>query len=243
MIKRNILLVLSILFAIYGVCVGLVGSGTGFFLVWFLLAAILLALGIGLLDVLPRIVKGIVVIVFAAAIAVIVITWGCVLSDFGDRGRENLDYIVVLGAQVKKSGPSPVLRYRLDTALQYLNENPKTVCIVSGGKGYNEPAAEGSFMKEYLTEHGIDESRIIAETKSLNTAQNIENSARLFHPDTDSVGIVTNNFHVFRGLHIAKKKGYKHACGIAAPSNPFFLPNNMLRESAGIIKDLIQGNI
>lgn len=53
-----------------------------------------------------------------------------------------LDYIIVLGAQVRKDGPSPVLKYRLDKAVEYLNENPDTVCIVSGGQGSNEPWSE-----------------------------------------------------------------------------------------------------
>ena len=61
------------------------------------------------------------------------------ISQMHADGREGLDYIIVLGAQVRKDGPSPVLKYRLDKAVEYLNENPDTVCIVSGGQGSNEP--------------------------------------------------------------------------------------------------------
>ena len=39
---------------------------------------------------------------------------------------KNLDYIIVLGAQVKESGPSVILRYRLDRAVSYLKENDNT---------------------------------------------------------------------------------------------------------------------
>ena len=40
------------------------------------------------------------------------------------KERKNLDYIIVLGAQVFENRPSSVLKYRLDRAITYLNENP-----------------------------------------------------------------------------------------------------------------------
>ena len=43
--------------------------------------------------------------------------------------------MIVLGAQVHADKPSVVLKYRLDEAILYLNENPETVCIVAGGQG------------------------------------------------------------------------------------------------------------
>lgn len=39
-------------------------------------------------------------------------------------GAENLDYIIVLGAQISENGPSAVLQYRLDRAADYLEQNP-----------------------------------------------------------------------------------------------------------------------
>lgn len=89
-----------------------------------------------------------------------------------------MDYIIVLGAQVKESGPSVVLRYRLDRAVSYLKENDNTLVIVSGGKGINEPATEASVMKEYLINEGINEERIIIEDKSNTTKENLINSKK-----------------------------------------------------------------
>ena len=57
------------------------------------------------------------------------------------------------------------------------------------------------------------------------------------------VGIVTNDFHVYRALCVARKAGLANCCGIAAYSTPSFLPNNLLRESLGIVKDFVAGNI
>ena len=49
--------------------------------------------------------------------------------------RSDLDYLVVLGAQVKGETVSNSLRLRLDEALDYLEENPRTRVVVTGGKG------------------------------------------------------------------------------------------------------------
>jgi uncharacterized SAM-binding protein YcdF (DUF218 family) len=61
-------------------------------------------------------------------------------------------------------------------------------------------------------------------------------------PDA-SVAIVTSNFHVTRGLALARKQGLTEAYAIAAPSTPLFLPNNMLREFFGLSKDFLLGNL
>ena len=55
----------------------------------------------------------------------------------------------------------------------------------------------------------------------------------------DHVGIVTNDYHVFRSLALAKKQGIVHVCGIAAGATPWYLPNNMARESFALIKDVV----
>lgn len=73
------------------------------------------------------------------------------------KGETNLDYVIVLGTQIHESGPSIVLKYRLDAAVLYLNENPGTICIVSGGQGKNEPYSEAEGMAKYLIEKGIPE--------------------------------------------------------------------------------------
>lgn len=59
----------------------------------------------------------------------------------------------------------------------------------------------------------------------------------------NGVGIVTNNFHVFRAVQLAKAQGLKGVSGIAADSNALYLPNNMLRECCGILKDWFMNHI
>lgn len=242
-----ILYMLGALAALYGVMVMAVGSGTWFFVVWFVLAGVLVAAaGIAQMhvwDATPAVLRHGIRVVLGVCAVVLVLTQSCALSSFGEQGEDGLDFIIVLGAQVREDGPSAVLAYRLDTAYDYLQANPNTRCIVSGGQGFNEPAPEAKVMAEYLRHRGVDADRILIEDRSLTTYQNIRNSMRLFNASEAHVGIVTNNFHVFRGVHIARKQDIGHVCGIAAESNSWYLPNNLLRESFGITKDFLKGNL
>ena len=241
------LIVIGIICILYGIAIMMVGSGTWFFAFWYVLGAVVLFAAwivmSGRWDALPAIARHVVEAVLALMLVGFAATQVLILQDFGDEGEPDLDYIVVLGAQVYEWGPSVVLQYRLDTACDYLQENPQTMCIVSGGQGFNEYTAEANVMADYLIGRGIDPSRIILEDRAENTGQNIAYSMAFFDPENDSVGIVTNNFHVYRGVRIAKKAGIAHVCGIAAGSSAPYLPNNMVRESLGIAKDFLEGNL
>ena len=57
------------------------------------------------------------------------------------------------------------------------------------------------------------------------------------------VGIVTNDFHIYRGTAIAKKKMDCQIYGIPAKSNGFLQLNYMAREFFGIVKDKIRKSL
>lgn len=237
-----IFVVLAVLCVVYSGMVLATGSGTSFFLVWIGLAVLFFLFGYSIWrsfwKKVPRLVKGICIAVVAVGFTAFFIVEGCIISQMHEKGEAELDYIIVLGAQVRESGPSAALKYRLDEAVEYLEDNPKTICIVSGGQGANEPYSEAEGMAQYLKEQGIDASRILLEDKSLNTEQNMEYSKALIK-DGASVGIITNDFHLFRAKQIARKYGLDNICGIAAKSTPVYLPNNMLREFLAEIKFLL----
>lgn len=239
---------LGILCIIGGVSVMLLNSGTLFFAIWYVLGAVSLAvawaLHTGFWGSLPLLLRRGLIGVAGFLVALLVGTQALILSQINAQGSPNLDYLIVLGAQIYDDGsPSAVLRYRLDAALEYLKENPDTVCIVSGGKGPNEPYPEADGMAQYLQRQGISADRVIREGRSKSTLENVVNSMALMAGPDCSVGIVTNNFHVYRAVKIAEKAGLRNVCGIAAQSTPVYLPNNLLRESIGLVKDLLVGNI
>lgn len=240
-------IVLAVLFACYGILVRSIGSGTRFFMVWLALSAGSLFCAVlayfHVWQKLPVLVKGILAVVFIAAAALFLIVEIQIAGSFHDKTEKNLDYLIIPGAQIYENGPSVVLRYRLDKACEYLKDNPETICIVSGGQGYNEPYPEAVGMRDYLIGEGIQSSRILLETKAENTQENMKYSQELFDPEQDRVGVVTNNFHVYRACALARKSGIRHVYGISAASTPLYLPNNMLREFLGVVKDRACGNI
>ena len=246
-----LLLILAAAGCAYGVIAWMAHSGTFFFLIWEVmgLGCLLLAIlhHLGILARLPLALRITLGSIVGIGLIVLGILLAFVTGSFHAEGEQDLDYIIVLGAQMRQNGPSIILKERLDTAVTYLQENPSTRCIVSGGQGYNEPCSEAQGMYDYLVSYGIDGDRILLEDQSTNTLENIRFSKSILEKDCNgnykNVGILTNNFHVYRATHIATKQGLKNVCGIAAPSHPLYLPNNTLRECIGVIKDTLVGNM
>ncbi|MCQ2507904.1 MAG: YdcF family protein [Dorea sp.] len=250
LVKRMLMLIffiLGILTALYGVSVMLLRSGTKFFLVWYGISILLFLLAAlcrwKIWETLPGVLRILLAMAFFTGILLFSFVEIRIMGCAGAAEEKDLSYLVVLGAQVREDGPSSVLKRRLDKAVEYMKENPDTLCIVTGGQGPIEPWEESRGMADYLLEQGVAEARIIQENQALNTVQNIQFSMKLMEDSELPVGIVTNDFHVFRGLAIAKHQGLKNACPIAAPSSSFYKPNNLLREFFGVLKDVSQKNM
>lgn len=224
------------------------GYGSKFFLIWAVMAGgfglwSLVLFHPSLLQKLPKWFKRTFMACVIVGLMLFVVIEGMVLSQVNAKADDGADYLIVLGAQWKTSGPSYMLRKRLDKAVEYLNANPDTVVIVSGGQGANEPISEAEGMAGYLEDAGIAPERIIQEAASTSTDENLEFSSAFLDKENDTVVIVTNNYHVFRAKNLAEKQGYAHVEGLAADSHLGMLPNNVLREFFAVIKDFLAGNI
>ena len=158
------------------------------------------------------------------------------------RKIQNLEYIIVLGAHVQCTRLTLALLERTRRALQYLEENPETKAVLSGGQGEGEDISEAQAMCNYLVEHGIDRERLILEGRSTSTTENLKFSLEIIGLD-HSVGVVTNNFHVFRGTAIGKKCGCKEIYPIPSRYRSWRLLIYIPREILAIIKDKIMGNL
>lgn len=166
------------------------------------------------------------------------------------QGRQDFtalpaDAVVVLGAGVNGTTPSLSLATRLDAALSYLGEHPDIPVVLTGGQGYGEDISEAACMYDYLTERGVDPERIILEESASNTAENFAFSAPLLEAAgvdvaTDTVAVVTNDFHVARSRLIAEKKGYGVTIGVGAPIPWAHLEvNYYLREAFAVVKSVL----
>ena len=179
----------------------------------------------------------------------LVFTEYLIISAMRQEEVKNLDYIVVLGAQVNGRIPSKSLQYRIDRAEKYLRENEKTKTVLSGGKGEDEEISEAQCMAEELERKGVASGRMLLEAKSRNTEQNIAFTVPIIQQDSKKVlkelkiGIVTNGFHVYRGSRIAQKKMQCKVYGISAKNSRFLQANYLLREFFGVMKDRLVGNL
>ena len=178
----------------------------------------------------------VILIVFFAFIEGLILKTGFTKPDPGG------DYMVVLGAQVNGTKVSRALRYRLDAAFEYAMDNKNTKVIVSGAQGYKEDITEAKAMRDYLVEKGLEVERVIMEDKSTNTNENIMYSKKLMD-QSDYVVIVTNRFHLYRGVHIAKKQLTQKVEGLGADTGTMLFLNYYVREAFAIVKDRLMGHI
>lgn len=233
---------------LYCIGVAVVGFGTYFFLVWGALGLISLLVGFFLSDRervrrLPKWLRVIVFLLFLTGLGLFCTIEGLIFSEYNAVPKSGADYMIVLGAQWKPEGPSEVLRRRLDKAAEYLNANPDTVVIVSGGQGSDEPISEAAGMRQYLANAGISDERILMEDKSTSTRENLMFSSSLLDKENDRVVIVSNNFHMFRALRLAKKQGYQNVEGLAASAVMALVPNNLLREFLCVLYEFVEGTL
>lgn len=116
--------------------------------------------------------------------------------------KENYDAILVLGAGLKNGKPSPVLKDRLDTAYEAYIKGASSKIIVSGdhGRKYYD---EVNVMKDYLISKGVPSDNIFMDHAGFSTYDTIYRAKEIFL--CNKVLIITQKFHIFRSLYIAKK--------------------------------------
>ena len=187
--------------------------------------------------------KKIFVALFLIGIVVLGVLESMIICSGGKEVQSDARYMIILGAQVKGDKVSRALRYRLDTAGKYLEDNKNTKVIVSGGQGEGESITEAEAMYEYLVEWGIDPGRIIKEEQSTNTAENIQYSKKWVENPKDTVVVVTNGFHIYRALAISRKQGLENSYGLAAPTDKIMFIHYYLREALAVLKYKMTGEI
>ena len=164
---------------------------------------------------------------------------------FSEIDNKNEQYIVVLGAKVNGTEPSLSLANRLNTAFEYLADNPDTIAIVTGGKGDNEDISEADCMYNRLTEMGIASERIIKEDKAKNTVENIEFSKEIIENISGignvEIGIITSEYHIHRAKLIAEDMNID-AVGIPAKTSmPTLAVNYFIREAFALTNYYVRG--
>jgi uncharacterized SAM-binding protein YcdF (DUF218 family) len=119
------------------------------------------------------------------------------------------DAIAVFGAAEYDGRPSPVLRARLDHALDlYQRGIAPLVITLGGGYAADDQHSEGGVGENYLLAHGVPEAAIIAETESDDTEESAERLAVIARANNlRSIVVVSDGTHLFRIHAICEHDG------------------------------------
>ena len=117
----------------------------------------------------------------------------------------NPQCILILGAGVTGNlKPSPMLKDRLDTAILLYEEGVAEKLLLSGdhGKPYYD---EVNVMLNYCLERDIPKEDIFLDHAGFSTYDSIVKAKKIFQ--VESMVVVTQKYHLYRALYIAKKLG------------------------------------
>ena len=118
------------------------------------------------------------------------------------------DAIVVFGAAEYSGRPSPVLRARLDHALDVFHRGVAPVVITTGGAAADPTFSEGGVGRDYLMKHGVPERSLIAETQGHDTAESAVRVGVIMRANgLHSCVAVSDAYHVFRIRKLLEHEG------------------------------------
>ena len=176
---------------------------------------------------------------------VVAITEAVIIKASFGSPKEQVDYMVVLGAKVRVSGPSASLWDRIYAAADYLHAHPDTIAIVSGGQGPDEPMAEGQAMYDELVNLGIDPNRIWIEDKATSTWENLNFSLDLIEEKSGTrpkkLGVLSSEYHLFRSSLLTRECGVDFVGIPARTSRISQMINHFMREVAGVWHYILLG--
>lgn len=201
----------------YAVIVIYSGFTTSFSFIWLFMAGMLFLLAGGH-EFYIRNVKKIPFWIPVSTVTVCVT--GCVvfgvveLLIFGNAASgdtKNLDYLIVLGARLNGDQVNNSLKKRLDKSMEYIEQNPDTILVLSGGREGEELITEAQAMFDYLSFNGVEKEQMILETYSTSTVENIAYSRIRIEEDLEARRRVPP-------LGLESKTGFQAGTDLTRPS-------------------------
>ena len=130
------------------------------------------------------------------------------------------DALVVFGAAEYNGAPSPVLKARLDHALDLEERGFAPLVITTGGSGGDRRFTEAGVGRDYLIQQGVAEEKILADTHSLTTAQSVRAVTLLLRGRGKHTCLaVSDGFHLYRIKLMFRSLGIT-AYASPAPASP-----------------------
>jgi uncharacterized SAM-binding protein YcdF (DUF218 family) len=141
-----------------------------------------------------------------AVLALWLVSLGLVLLAGASPQLRKADAILVLGAAQYNGRPSPVLKARIDHALDLWNQGLAPRLIFTGGIGAGDTISEGEVGRRYAMKHGVPDSVIMVDRVGSTSRESMEAAATLMRGDgLHSALIVSDSYHMLRLMLLARQ--------------------------------------
>jgi len=145
------------------------------------------------------------------------------------------DAIVVFGAAEYSGHPSPVLRARLDHALDLFHRGLAPVVITTGGAGADPTFSEGGVGRDYLNRRGVPERSLIAEMQGRDTSESAVRVSVIMRANgLHSCVAVSDAYHVFRIRKLLEHEGI-HPVYVAP--RPDSRPHSVTQRAIAVLRE------
>jgi uncharacterized SAM-binding protein YcdF (DUF218 family) len=151
--------------------------------------------------------RGLAAVVVLVALGLGSVMWQIYRQSTIDEARP-ADVIIVLGAAEYRGRPSPVLRARLDHALELYRRKLAPRFITTGGAGGDPVFTEGEVARDYLVRNGVPSEMIMVEDRGESTFHSTAVAAEIMRRmGLHSCIVVSDGYHIFRAKKMLEFRG------------------------------------
>lgn len=161
-----------------------------------------------------------------------VVFWGA-----RDMARPS-DAIVVLGAAQYAGRPSPVLKARLDHALELFKKGMGKRLVLTGGRGVGDTISEAAVGRRYAMKAGVADSAILLENEGRTTNASFAAVAEIMQKrNLERAILVSDPFHMLRLQILARRYGVE---SFTSPTRTSPISANRLEALAYIMSESVK---
>jgi uncharacterized SAM-binding protein YcdF (DUF218 family) len=118
------------------------------------------------------------------------------------------DVIIIMGAAEYRGRPSPVLRARIDHALDLYQRKLAPRIMTTGGAGGDPVYTEGEVARNYLVRHGVPSEMILVENEADSTWKSTAIAAEMMRRmNLKSAILVSDGYHIYRAKKMLEFRG------------------------------------
>ena len=151
--------------------------------------------------------NSIVLLVAGLLLAVLYVSLMVERQSTRDEARP-ADVIVVLGAAEYRGKPSPVLKARLDHALELYRRHLAPRILTTGGAGGDPLFTEGGVGRSYLIAQGVPSEDIVVESEGESTLESTALAGEIMlRMGLHSALVVSDGYHIYRVKKMLKSRG------------------------------------